>query len=1119
MVFGAGYAAADDVVAHELTHGVTEYMSNLIYDGQSGAINESLSDTFGEFVDLTNTGGTDNPAARWLLGEDVPGSGAIRDMANPPAFGDPDRMGSPLYYRGIGDNGGVHSNSGVGNKFAYLLADGGTFNGRTVTGVGLAKAPLIIYWAANLLTESSDYETYGQALLASCASLVGSDGITLDDCVQVEQAGRAVEIIPTLTAPEAPTTPAGLPGTRQASVAWVTPPDGKSAISDYVVQFSSNGGSSWATFPDGVSTTTAATVTGLTNGVGYRFRVAAVNAIGTSDFSPPSTEVTPGASIPSSYVASYVGAPVVVPDGDSTGVTVPIAVPVGIGPITKITTTLNRIDMTYDRDLGISLISPSGTEVVLSSNNGDSGDNYVETVLDDNAPVPITAGSAPFTGVFRPQESLATLIGETSSGTWKLRVADTSTHDLATVSSWSLALAGPTPQVITFPQPADTPLSAGTLTASATATSGLPVTFVSTTPAVCTVEGTSVALRAVGPCTINADQSGNSVWAPAPQVTRTFQVTGVAPANTVAPVVSGTSTFGQLLSTTPGTWTGTPAPTVSYQWQSCTTSDCVGGTVAGIGTGEDTCVLTQAEVGKYIRVEVTATNGTAPDAVAYTNISIAVTPAPPGPSVNLVATPGNGSASIAFTAPASTGGAEISNYTYSTDDGATWVTRSPASAASPVEITGLVNGTTYQVKLRAVNAAGDGAESEPVAVTPVAPTPADALVFVPVDPARVFDSRSGQRGTGPVVPSLPDGSNARVVSVAATQAGGLPVVPAGAAAIVYNLTVPGPGAAGHVRVMPADAALTSASAINFRPGETIANGLTVKTDPSRQIKLYNGASVPVEAIVDVVGYFLPAGSATPSQVAGGKFTPVTPARVYDTNTSAGSAAPGETRVVSVASKVPSGASSVAYNITVVRPDGPGHLRVFPGDQVSSSASTINWQNPGEVIANGLTVRLDSDRQLKVYNSAAVPVQFLVDVVGYYSASGAYFHAANPARVFDSRVSQGGTGPVAPTAEGASSARIVPIGRTQAPPNAEQVPAGATAIAYNLTVTNTGAAGHLRVYPSDAPLVSASTINWPGPGYSRANGTVVGIPASHDVALYNGSSAATDTIIDTLGYYQ
>ena len=99
---------------------------------------------------------------------------------------------------------------------------------------------------------------------------------------------------------------------------------------------------------------------------------------------------------------------------------------------------------------------------------------------------------------------------------------------------------------------------------------------------------------------------------------------------------------------------------------------------------------------------------------------VSVTPAAvPAAPTSLVATPGDGSASIAFTAGVDNGAA-ITNYQHSTDDGATWIAQDPSPTVSPVVITGLTNGTTYQIKLRAINSAGTGAESSAVSVTPVA---------------------------------------------------------------------------------------------------------------------------------------------------------------------------------------------------------------------------------------------------------------------------------------------------------------------------------------------------------------------------------------------------------------
>ncbi len=88
---------------------------------------------------------------------------------------------------------------------------------------------------------------------------------------------------------------------------------------------------------------------------------------------------------------------------------------------------------------------------------------------------------------------------------------------------------------------------------------------------------------------------------------------------------------------------------------------------------------------------------------------------PGAPSIDSI-TPGDGQVSVAFTAPTSTGGRNITDYKYSTDNGATWV--SASSTSSPIVITGLTNGTSYNVKIRAVNSVGDGTPSSAVAAEP-----------------------------------------------------------------------------------------------------------------------------------------------------------------------------------------------------------------------------------------------------------------------------------------------------------------------------------------------------------------------------------------------------------------
>ncbi|MGW6795306.1 M4 family metallopeptidase [Streptomyces chartreusis] len=203
MAFGTG-VTNDDITGHELTHGVTQHHSNLVYLGESGAINESLSDIFGEFVDLTNNSTDDTPANRWLIGE---GSslGVIRSMKNPPAHNQPDRMRSPLWKNDQIplDNGGVHTFSGVGNKAAYLLTDGDTFNTVPVAGVGLADSKRIWWAASQRLTSGSDYGDLANALRAGCASLVKVGQVTKKACTSVTATIAATDLDKTaLTAPD-----------------------------------------------------------------------------------------------------------------------------------------------------------------------------------------------------------------------------------------------------------------------------------------------------------------------------------------------------------------------------------------------------------------------------------------------------------------------------------------------------------------------------------------------------------------------------------------------------------------------------------------------------------------------------------------------------------------------------------------------------------------------------------------------------------------------------------------------------------------------------------------------------------------------------------------------------
>lgn len=187
----AGYCdgtATDDVIAHEWGHAYTEYTSGLIYQYQSGALNESYSDVWGETIDLINnyedegenlnvrTSTSCSESLRWKMGEDATAfGGAIRDMWNPNCNGDPAKvLDTNYYFCGTADSGGVHTNSGVTNHLYAFVVDGGTYNGYTMTGIGLTKAAHI-WWRAqhNYLTSTSDFNNFADALEASANDLLG----------------------------------------------------------------------------------------------------------------------------------------------------------------------------------------------------------------------------------------------------------------------------------------------------------------------------------------------------------------------------------------------------------------------------------------------------------------------------------------------------------------------------------------------------------------------------------------------------------------------------------------------------------------------------------------------------------------------------------------------------------------------------------------------------------------------------------------------------------------------------------------------------------------------------------------------------------------------------------
>jgi Zn-dependent metalloprotease len=185
MVFGDGdgevftrFTISMTVIGHELTHGVTQFSANLTYQGQSGALNESVSDVFGSLVEQ-HANGQSTSEASWLIGEglftdQVQGT-ALRSMKAPGTAYDDDVLGKDPqpadmsgYVDTADDNGGVHLNSGIPNRAFFLVAD--------ALGGFAWEAPGQIWYdtlTGGALAVDVDFAGFARATLASAARRFG----------------------------------------------------------------------------------------------------------------------------------------------------------------------------------------------------------------------------------------------------------------------------------------------------------------------------------------------------------------------------------------------------------------------------------------------------------------------------------------------------------------------------------------------------------------------------------------------------------------------------------------------------------------------------------------------------------------------------------------------------------------------------------------------------------------------------------------------------------------------------------------------------------------------------------------------------------------------------------
>jgi subtilisin-like proprotein convertase family protein len=421
------------------------------------------------------------------------------------------------------------------------------------------------------------------------------------------------------------------------------------------------------------------------------------------------------------------------------------------------------------------------------------------------------------------------------------------------------------------------------------------------------------------------------------------------------------------------------------------------------------------------------------------------------------------------------------------------------------------------------------------------PTAANYLHMV--NPVRLYDSRP--TGTNNPNPPLGVGTGELNPGVTRTiQVTGNAGVPAGATAVLANLTVANARFGGFLTAFPANLDDSNTAAVNWyqssrgNGARTVSNFAIITLSPSGSFKVKTGGG-STNIIVDVFGYL------DSNATGGGVFKPVNVAnpRLYDsrpagTNTpnpplgvGAGALLKGNIRTIEVGGNlgVPKTATAVVVNVTAARTVQGGYFTLYPTGQPVPTVSSLNWTasnvagtNVAKDVANLLIVPLGSGADAGKFNVTAggnAPTsgaELIVDVVGYIDSaagatSGFYNPLLVPQRLYDSRL--GGypgstlTGPLTPLNQ-----RSIQVGGLLSVPNLAK-----TAVVRISTVDTTGG-GFLSLYPG--PLYpGTSNINTTNAFQQIGNLAIVGLDETGAFIARNGHPNSTlGFVLDLIGYF-
>ena len=386
-----------------------------------------------------------------------------------------------------------------------------------------------------------------------------------------------------------------------------------------------------------------------------------------------------------------------------------------------------------------------------------------------------------------------------------------------------------------------------------------------------------------------------------------------------------------------------------------------------------------------------------------------------------------------------------------------------------------------------------------------APAAADAVpngslargqsLYVPVDPVRLLDTRSGL-GAAPGAVGPAGVRDLQVVDGSR--------VPADATAVVLNVTATAPTAAStDVRVYPtpaADDVPPTVSSLNLTAGTTVANLVTVKIGAGGQVRLRNGLG-STHLVADLAGYTT--GSGTGSSLVAGS-----PNRILDTRSSGGPLRAGEVRRLQVVGTagVPAGTTAVVLNVTGVGATATTDVRVWPTRAGAPPVVSNLNPAPGRTTAASVVVPVGADGSVSLRNHVG-RVDLVVDLLGRYTpgAAASVFAPVDPVRLLDTRATGVPVGP----------GGVVDLVVAGAGP----VPAQGTAVVLNVTAVGaTARSTDVRVYPvlGDGRVPGTSNVNAVR-GRTVANAVLATVGRDGRVRLRN-ALGAVHLVVDLAGWY-